>query len=85
MLQFANQFSFVLAGIFVLAVAGILIIRRHRGFHQREMVILLLLAGMIGLGWLVLRPINSPSMNSQQLRAQIGQGIPVLIEFQSPY
>lgn len=85
MLQFANQFSFLLAGIFVIAVAGIFLRKRRGGFHRRQIWILLMLAGVIGLGWLAIRPKNSPSVNSQQLHAQIGQGIPVLIEFQSPY
>lgn len=85
MLQFANQFSFLLAGTFVLGLAGILLRRHQHGLHRREIGILLLVAGIIGLGWLAFKPRNLTSLSSQQVRGQIGQGKPVLIEFQSPY
>lgn len=85
MLQLANQFSFLLVGIFLLMVAAILLKGRQRGLHAREVRILLVLAAAIGLGWLVFSPKNSTAFSAQQLHAQIGQGKPVLIEFQSPY
>ena len=85
MLQFANQFSFLLAGIFLLMVAAVLLRMRRRSLHAREVGILFVLAAAICLGWLVFSPKNSTAFSAQQLHAQIGQGKPVLIEFQSPY
>ncbi|HWQ05447.1 MAG TPA: hypothetical protein VN452_08840 [Longilinea sp.] len=60
-------------------------IKRSHGLHRREIGILLLLAAVIGLGWLVFSPKKSPTISAKQLQAQIGQGVPLLIEFQSPY
>ena len=46
--------------------------------------------GVIGTGlvaaWFILHPIQTPLMeNAQKVQDQIGQGMPVLLEFQSPY
>ncbi len=85
MLRFANQYSFLLAGILLLLLAGGLLAWRRRGLHVREAALLLLVALVIGLGWLASRPSLATPVSVDQIRAQIGQGKPLLLEFQSPY
>ena len=83
--QIANQYSYVLMGIFLLALmAGLLAWRRKR-LGAREAGVLLLLAALLASGWFVLRPKTAQPAMVEQIRAQIGQGKPVLLEFQSPY
>ncbi|MRR31201.1 LPXTG cell wall anchor domain-containing protein [bacterium] len=85
MLQFANQYSFLLAGILLLLLAGGLLAWRRRGLRAREAILLLLVAAVIGLGWLASRPSQAASVNADQMRSQVGQGKALLLEFQSPY
>ena len=47
-------------------------------------VIGVLLAVMVG-GWLAIRPTPTAVSEADQIRARIGQGVPVLLEFQSPF
>ena len=83
--QIANQYSFVLTGIFLLALmAGLLAWRRKR-LGAREAGVLLLLAALLAGVWFALRPKSAQSVTVEQIRAQFGQGKPVLLEFQSPY
>ncbi len=85
MLQFANQYSFLLAGILMLFLAGGLLAWRRRGLRAREAVLLMLVAAVIGLGWLASRPSQAAPVSADQIRAQVGHGKALLLEFQSPY
>lgn len=85
MSQIANQYSYVLTGIFLLGLmAGLLTWRRKR-LGAREAGVLLLLTALLAGGWFVLRPKAPQPATVEQIRAQIGQGKPVLLEFQSPF
>lgn len=84
-LQILNQYSYFLAGLLLLLLAGGVLAWRKRGLHLREAGILLLVAAVIGLGWLASRPVNTARVDAAQIRAQIGQGTPLLLELQSPY
>ncbi|WP_152031818.1 hypothetical protein [Longilinea arvoryzae] len=63
---------------------GLLAWRRH-GLHWREIAVLALVAVIIGLGWVASRPSKAKPVTIEQIRAQIGKGTPLLLEFQSPY
>lgn len=85
MLQFANQYSFLLTGALLLLLMAGLLAWRRRGLRAREAVLLLLVAAVIGLGWLASRPSQAAPVSAGQIRAQVGQGKALLLEFQSPY
>lgn len=85
MLKFANQYSYFLTGILLLLVAAGLLAWRRHGLHRAEIGVLILMAAVIGLGWLASRPANVKPVSIEQIRAQIGKGTPLLLEFQSPY
>ena len=83
--QIANQYSYVLTGIFLLVLLAGLLAWRRKHFGARDTGLLLLLAALLAGGWLVLRPKAALPTTVEQIRAQVGQGMPVLLEFQSPY
>jgi cytochrome c-type biogenesis protein len=84
MASFGNQYSFIIAAVFIFIVAALVLFGRKARWQE------LFSLGVIGLGlilaWVVLHPVQTPLMgNAQKVQAMIGQGKPVLLEFQSPY
>ena len=84
MSQIINQYSAVwFAAGLVLVVA--LFLFRHK---PRPADFIALGAVVLGLAsaWSLLHPIQTPLMeDARSVQAMIGQGTPVLLEFQSPY
>ncbi len=79
-----NQYSILWIVAILIALVAFLLLR-NRPKRQDYLVIGLLLAGLVA-GWLILRPLQTPLMDdAARVQAQIGQGTPVLLEFQSPY
>jgi len=78
-----NQFSFILGGLILLGAAALLLLRR--GFTPIKGLLLLALALLLVGAWVVLHPAAPSQMTADQIRAQIGAGRPVLLEFLSPY
>ncbi len=79
-----NQYSILWILAILIAIAAFLLLR-NRPKRQDYLVIGLLLAGLV-TAWLVLRPLQTPLLEeAAQVQARIGQGTPVLLEFQSPY
>jgi hypothetical protein len=82
--QLVNQYSALwIAGAFVLALVLIL-------FRQKPKVSNFIALGVVILGlamaWILLHPTQTPLMDdAKKVQAMIGQGVPVLLEFQSPY
>ena len=79
-----GQYSFVLVLLVIFIVAAFILLRRQLRWQE------FLSLGVIGLGlvtaWIVLHPVQTPLMeDSARVREMIGQGKPVLLEFQSPY
>ena len=79
-----REYSFVFAGLAVFAAAAILLLSRKPRWQE------FLSLGVIGVGliaaWGVLHPVQTPLMESaQKVQNMIGQGTPVLLEFQSPF
>jgi len=84
MSQLINQYSALwIAAILLLVVAGFLF--RHKPGALDFLALGVIVAGL-GTAWVVLHPTQTPLMeDAQKIQAMIGQGKPVLLEFQSPY
>lgn len=79
-----GQYSFALVLLGVFIVAAIILLGRKLRWQE------FLSLGVIGLGlisaWIILHPVQTPLMeDAARVREMIGQGKPVLLEFQSPY
>jgi len=82
--QILNQYSAIwIAAILALAAAAFVF--RHKPRWQDLLGLGVIFAGLIA-AWFILHPVQTPLMdNAKQVQEQIGQGKPVLLEFQSPY
>ena len=82
--QIVNQYSALwMAGAFVFLV--VLIIFRHKPKVGDYIALGVVIIGLI-LAWIGLHPRQTPLMDdAQMVQDMIGQGQPVLLEFQSPY
>lgn len=78
-----NQNSFLLAAAVALVAAAILLLRD--GVRLTDLLALGALALGVWAAHALLRPRPGNSADVRSVRAQIGAGLPVLIEFQSPY
>lgn len=82
--QLVNQYSALwTTGAFLLLVALVL-------FRQKPKLNDFIALGVVSIGlvlaWLILHPTQTPLMNdAKMVQEMIGQGKPVLLEFQSPY
>jgi len=79
-----NQYSFVFAAALIFIVAAFLLLGRSPRWQEYISL------GVIGAGlivaWSALHPVQTPLMeDAANVRAMIGQGKPVLLEFQSPF
>jgi multisubunit Na+/H+ antiporter MnhB subunit len=79
-----NQYSALwMAGAFVLLV--VLVIFRHNPKPSEFIALGVVVIGL-GVAWLMLHPTQTPLMeDAKTVQSMIGQGKPVLLEFQSPY
>lgn len=78
---FLNHNSFVILALFIWVVA--LFVLRQRGWKMSSWLILGGLTAVLAVGYFALRPAQATSDQAAEIRAQIGQGTPVLLEFQS--
>jgi hypothetical protein len=79
-----NQYSAVWIAVILVAGAGVLLLR-HRPRWPQCLAFGALVLGLVA-GWIYLHPIQTAQVSSAaQVQASIGQGKPVLLEFQSPY
>ena len=78
-----NLYSFIFASIVVLIAAAAILFRK--GFSRNGGVIWLgILAGLVVV-WFGVRPEPGVLLTVDEVKAQIGSGEAVLLEFQSPY
>jgi len=83
-MKLVNQYSAVWIAVFLVAVVGVILLRRSPKWPQ-FLVFGLLVLGLVA-AWVFLHPRQSAQvMDAARVQASIGQGIPVLIELQSPY
>jgi hypothetical protein len=79
-----NQYSAVWIAAFLVAMAGVILLRRSPKWPQ-FLAFGVLVLGLLG-AWILLHPLQTAQVNNAaQVQASIGQGTPVLLEFQSPY
>jgi len=82
-MQIINQYSLVIFGLVGLSAVALVLARYGKG--RGRMALLAVVAVALLAGWLAFRPTATPAAAVSQVRAQIGQGLPVLLELQSPY
>jgi len=78
---FFNHNSFVLLGIFIWSV--VLMALRQRGWQPISWLVLVAVTVILVISYFSLRPSAASSDPPEEIRSQIGQGMPVLLEFQS--
>ena len=83
MAAWVNQHSFFLAAAGVWIAVAVLLVRD--GFRPMDGVALAALALASWGAYALLRPAPGSTGEADALRAQIGAGRPVLLEFQSPF
>ena len=83
MFEFINHNSFLLAALFLLVVAGLVLLRR--GLQPRRLLTWGGLVLALVVVWLLVRPQAGVRQDVEIVKARIGAGTPVLVEFQSPY
>jgi len=80
-----NQYSilFAFGAVFMLFAVLLLILRQPR--WEEYLSLAVIGVGMV-VAWIILHPTQTPLMDdAKKVQAMIGQGQPVLLEFQSPY
>lgn len=82
-MRIINQYSFLVAAVFLIGLLAILANRTRA--KQGAYLVLALVAVVILVAWYFLRPTPSVLADAAEIQAQIGSGVPVLLEFQSPY
>jgi multisubunit Na+/H+ antiporter MnhB subunit len=82
--QLVNQYSALwVAGAFVLLVA--LILFRKKPKTSDFVALIVVIVGLV-VAWFLLHPRQTPLMDdANKVQSMIGRGVPVLLEFQSPY
>jgi len=84
MLQVLNQYSAVVIAA-ILMLAAVIFVFRHKPRWQEILALGVITAGLF-TAWFTLHPVQTPLMeDAKKVQTMIGQGKPVLLEFQSPY
>jgi hypothetical protein len=79
-----NQYSAVLIAAILLVIAAVILLRRSPKWPQ-FLAFGVLVFGLVA-AWIFLHPSQTSQVkNAAQVQASIGQGTPILLEFQSPY
>jgi uncharacterized membrane protein len=82
-MQIINQYSLIIFGLVGLITVALVLMRFGKG-RGRIAVLAVIGLALLAAGTAV-RPTATPAAAVSQVRAQIGQGLPVLLELQSPY
>jgi len=82
-MKFINQHSFFIFTGLVLLTAALIVFRT--GITTLRLFLLLGLLLVMAMLYLVLNPGSSSSREVGQIQSRIGNGTPVLLEFQSQY
>ena len=81
-MQIINQYSLIIFGLVGLIAVALVLMRRQGA--GAWLCWSLSRWRFLPAGWSV-RPTATPAAAVSEVRAQIGQGLPVLLELQSPY
>jgi hypothetical protein len=83
-MKIINQYSAIWMSAIFVVVIGFFLLRRDPKWPQFLAVVGLVL--FLVAAWFVLRPRQSTDrLDAAQVQVRIGQGMPVLLELQSPY
>lgn len=78
-----NQYSFLIFAL--LALGGLVIFLARKGIGRSELLTIGALVLGLAVAYLIFNPTTPAGSETQQIDRLVGQGIPVLIEFESPY
>lgn len=82
--QIFNQYSAVFITTAILLIAVVFVFSRKPRW-QDTLALGVITAGLVA-AWFILHPVQTPLMDdAKMVQEMIGQGKPVLLEFQSPY
>ena len=82
--QIFNQYSLVFIASALILIGVIFVFSRK--LRWQEALALGVIVADIVTAWFILHPVQTPLMDdAKNVQAMIGQGKPVLLEFQSPY
>ena len=82
-MEFINHYSMLWSGVLLLAVVAFFLLRK--GYEPKNGIKLVVLAAILLVGWLFLRPEQASTTELAEFKAELGQGQTVLLEMQSPY
>lgn len=82
-MEWINHHSLLIAGLLVMLGAVYWLLRD--GVKKRDLALLGSLLVIMVITWFIIRPRPTPASDSAVLQLQIGAGVPVLLQFQSPY
>jgi hypothetical protein len=79
-----REYSFIVIAV-VLAIAADLMLLTNKPKLNDYLAFGIIVAGLVAV-WVILHPRQTPLMDdAKAVRAMIGAGTPVLLEFQSPF
>lgn len=79
-----NEYSFITISVGFALISGIILLANRPKWND-YLAFGVILLGMF-TAWSILHPRQTPLMeDAKEVQAMIGQGKPVLLEFQSPY
>ncbi len=82
--QIFNQYSLVFIAS-ALILIGVIFVFSRKLRWQETLALGVIVTGIV-TAWFILHPVQTPLMDdAKNVQAMIGQGKPVLLEFQSPY
>jgi CHASE2 domain-containing sensor protein len=82
-MQILNQYSAIWISAILVGITGVFMLRQKSKW-LRVLVFGLLVVGLLA-AWIIFHPRHTAPLSPAQVQASIGQGMPVLLEFQSPY
>lgn len=82
MFQFFQSNSLIFIGLFLQVLAGWYFLRN--GLNRGNILRWLVVAALLAIGVFGMRPTGISSADPAEIKAMLGQGTPVLIEFKSP-
>ncbi|MCJ7432889.1 MAG: hypothetical protein MUO77_05310 [Anaerolineales bacterium] len=78
------EYSFPVLSAVIIVIAGIVLLTRNPKWND-FLAFGVIIAGLL-VAWVILHPRQTPLMdNAKMVQKMIGAGMPVLLEFQSPY
>ena len=79
-----NQYSFITMAVAFVLVAGLILLTNKPKWND-YLAFTVIVLGLVS-AWSILHPRQTPLMeDAQKVKSMIGQGTPVLLEFQSTY